>query len=170
MAPVSNGVLPARVTGETLFPSTLSNVVLLQGLVCFVIWIGYGVFRMRRSAAVRAWALSIPAARRAILGGGFFLAGAGLLALALTAIMMGHGLSHDGMTLWAWLLVAVTGIGYAHLQILGTALLVSLAQDAALRERTERRQASDAKVTTEPLRASEPTEVSPSDTGSEFLP
>lgn len=81
-------------------------------------------------------------------------------------MMMAHGLTRQGMTPWAWLLVAITGLGYAHLQILGTALLVSLAQEAAIRERAERQ----ATVTPDSLRASEPTEVSPPDTGSEFLP
>lgn len=64
------------------------------------------------------------------------LGGAAIVLLALFFVWQNNGLADQGLAIWAWILIAVTGAVYAGAQSVATALLVSLAQTAAIESGT----------------------------------
>lgn len=104
----------------------------LQALLCFALWIAYGIWQMRRSSGLRAKLERIPRTKRALLGVGLMLGGAGVLFFAL---VLGHafgGFSGAGMSTLTWISVAVCGLAFVYAQTLSMAILVTLAYEGAV--------------------------------------
>ena len=74
------------------------------------------------------------------------LLGLAFLAVGLWLVSIGGGLTDNGLVPWAWLAVAVIGLGFIHLQVLGAAAMLSL----VLEEETTRVQRSSVSMEKEP--------------------
>ncbi|MEX2244606.1 MAG: hypothetical protein WD716_12250 [Fimbriimonadaceae bacterium] len=109
---------------------------LLAGL-CFVLWVGYG-FWMRRSAdRLRAKMHGMGRRARALLGSAGLLFGLALLAAGLYFVWALGGLGPDGLLPWAWVTVGLVGLAFVHIQLLGTAAMVTLVLDEVTARRRE---------------------------------
>lgn len=109
----------------------------LQAGACFVLWVGYG-FWMRRSAdRLRARMHGMGRRARALLGSVGLLFGLALLAAGLYFVWALGGLGPDGLRPWAWVTVGLVGLAFVHLQLLGTAAMVTLVLDEVTARRRE---------------------------------
>jgi len=108
----------------------------VQGGVCFLLWVGYGVYQTRRSDAVRRWAIGVPKTRRALLSAALMLSSTGIVFACLIAALKNGGFGNNGMTLVVWLGVALLGLLFVHAQTLATALLVLAAHQAVTDSRS----------------------------------
>lgn len=78
--------------------------------------------------------------RRVFLGSAGLLLGLVLLGFGLWAVASAGGLNDSGLVPWAWSVVALLGLGFIHLQVMGAAAMVSLVID----EETARKRHSSA--------------------------
>jgi protein-S-isoprenylcysteine O-methyltransferase Ste14 len=109
-------------------------------LVCFALWVGYGILMARRSASIRRKALTVPRSRRAVVGAAWMLGGMVLL-FGILAALPSLGLASAGRIQPAgWAVAALAGLGFVHAQTMGMAQLVLLAQEAVT---SQKEQASD---------------------------
>jgi hypothetical protein len=100
-----------------------------QGVVCFLLWIGYGAIQARRSDKIRAKMSALGRGTRATLGGVLMIGGAAVLIAGGVVIEQIGGFTKTGMTALGWLVVAVVGLVFVHAQTMSFAMLVSLAQE-----------------------------------------
>lgn len=98
----------------------------LQAGACFVLWMGYGLWLRRRSERLKGWMHASSRRTRTLLGSVGLLAGLAVLALGLYWVFQAGGLGEDGLKPWAWLVVALVGAAFVHLQVIGAAAMVSL--------------------------------------------
>jgi hypothetical protein len=98
----------------------------LQAGVCFVIWVAYGLWLRRSSERLRARFCTMGRTSRTLLGSVGLVGGLGVLAGGLYLVSRGGGLGTSGLEPWAWATVALLGLGFVHLQVLGAAAMVSL--------------------------------------------
>ncbi|MFZ4506626.1 MAG: hypothetical protein ACOYON_02890 [Fimbriimonas sp.] len=106
-----------------------------QGMLSFVFWIGYGVWRSRHSEALRLRLAALPNSKKLLGGVAYLLGGVIGLFAGLIAVQSAGGLTPTGMLPWAWLAVTIIGFGFVHCQTEGTAHLVSLAQESVRAEK-----------------------------------
>lgn len=100
---------------------------LAQGVGSFVVWILYGVTQARRSAAIRRSVERIPRGRRGLIGAASMLGGIAILFAGFLGIQAIGGLGRNAMTPLGWFLTTAVGLAFIHLQVLGMAMLVSIA-------------------------------------------
>jgi len=105
-------------------------VIWFQALVCFGLWIGYGVLQARRSETIRAKVTSLSRNARATMGAVTMLLGA----IVLFGILIGSqylgGFTRDGMTPLTWLAIGAGGLLFVHAQTMAMAMLVSLVYES----------------------------------------
>ena len=118
----------------------------MQAGACFVAWALYGLWMRRSSERMRARMHSASRGSRVLLGSVGLLLGLAFLAVGLWLVSIGGGLTDNGLVPWAWLAVAVIGLGFIHLQVLGAAAMLSL----VLEEETTRVQRSSVSMEKEP--------------------
>ncbi len=109
----------------------------LQGGLCFLIWLGYGVFQMRRAQEVRTWSVSIPRSKRGLLAAGLLVGSIIPIFAALTFSLKLNGFGPNGMKPIVWIAAALLGLLFVHGQTLATALLVTSAQESVTEARRE---------------------------------
>lgn len=102
----------------------------LPVILCFVIWVAYGVIQARRSGILRAKVTAIPRERRALLGAGWMLGGVIAFFLLLLALPFLGQIADGKVQPFGWVLVALGGLAFVHAQTMGMAYLVSMAQEA----------------------------------------
>ena len=100
-----------------------------QGLVCFAIWIGYGVLQSRRSAQIRDRILTIPRSNRVASGVLHMLIGGLIMFASFFGAVMWGGFTPSGMNPITWLVLGIAGLAFVHAQTMSMAMLVSLVQD-----------------------------------------
>jgi hypothetical protein len=95
-----------------------------QSLICFAIWVAYGVWLWRRIRSA-----SSPGRRWAVFGGPLLLLGGVVLLAAgfFVAEKIG-GLGPHGLTSPGWLIVALSGAAFVHGQTLAFVWMAGLAQ------------------------------------------
>jgi len=118
----------------------------LQGGICFVFWIAFGLFIRRHSDRVRDRMAIQSRGVRVALGSVVLLASALLLFAGLYAIYALGGLVDGQLALWAVPCVLVFGIVFIYLQILAAAAMITLVQ--AEQETIQQRSASNGKNST----------------------
>ncbi len=111
-------------------PSIISLVIWLQGGLCFLFWIAYGVIQNRRSEAIRTWALTIPRQRRTLLAAAFMIGSVAIMFGVLATCLRLNGFTKEGMAGWVCLVVGVFGLLFVHGQTMATALLVATVQES----------------------------------------
>ncbi len=105
-----------------------------EALLCFAVWLAYGIVQMRRSHLIRASVGRIPRTRRVLLGAGAMLGGV-MLFFAFLALLPSLGLVVQGRILpGGWLLAALVGLAFVHAQTVGMAMLISLAYESVTSE------------------------------------
>ena len=97
----------------------------LQSSICFLVWIAYGFAMRRRSAALKARMQGLTARKRVMFGAGGLILGLFVLAVGLLSLDALGGTRDGALTLWAWPIVAVLGLVFIHLQVLGAAALLA---------------------------------------------
>lgn len=97
----------------------------LQSSVCFLVWIAYGFAMRRRSAALKARMQGLTPRKRVLYGAGGLILGLFVLAVGLLALDALGGTRDGALTPWAWPIVAVLGLVFIHLQVLGAAALLA---------------------------------------------
>lgn len=100
----------------------------LQGGICFVFWIAFGLLIRRHSDRVRDRMANRSRGVRVALGSVVLLGSAALLFLGLYGIYALGGLVNGQLTLWAVPLVLVFGLVFIYLQILAAAAMITLIQ------------------------------------------
>lgn len=115
----------------------------IQGLVCLVLWIGYGVVQSRRSNELRDKLNAIPRSARGLRGALLMLVGAAILFAALLIAHSLGGFTENGMTPLTWVAIAIAGFAFVHGQTMAMAILVTLVTDGVVT--SERRGPSDQK-------------------------
>jgi hypothetical protein len=101
----------------------------LQAGACFVLWVGYGFWLRRSADRLKAKMHGSTRRSRALLGSVGLIAGLLVLAAGLYLVYRFGGLGKDGLTGWGWAAVALVGLVFVHLQVLGAAAMVSLVLD-----------------------------------------
>lgn len=104
----------------------------LQGLACFALWVGYGIFKSRSSNDLRARLAKIPRQRKALAGAGYMILGAAILFAALMASHALGGFTPNGMTLPTWGIISITGLAFVHAQTMAMAMLVAMMIDGVV--------------------------------------
>ncbi|MCH7905549.1 MAG: hypothetical protein IH944_13420 [Armatimonadetes bacterium] len=99
----------------------------LQSSVCFLVWIAYGLAMRRRSAALKTRMQGLTPQKRVMFGAGGLILGLFVLAVGLFALDALGGTRDGALTLWAWPIVAVLGLLFIHLQVLGAAAMLASA-------------------------------------------
>lgn len=110
-----------------------------QAAVCFLVWVGYGFLLRRRAQAMAERLHQINPRRRGLLGTLALIASGIFITAGLALIGALGGLQGNSLTLWAWLLAILIGLGFVHLQVWGGLALVS----TALATRGSRRSSPD---------------------------
>jgi F0F1-type ATP synthase membrane subunit c/vacuolar-type H+-ATPase subunit K len=102
--------------------------------ICFLGWIGYGVWQGRQQAALLAKMATLPRSvrtRRAT----FMLLGSGAWLMGLLFVLRATGaMSEKGIAPWAWIVVGVGGLVFVHGQTMAGAYLISTAVTPGPRE------------------------------------
>jgi hypothetical protein len=106
------------------------NVIWVQALSCFALWIVYGVFQSKRSDAIRARISRLSRTARAWLGALLMVGGAVIMIAAGLLMESLKGFTPKGMTMTGWLVIAAAGLAFVHAQTMAFAMLVSLAYDS----------------------------------------
>jgi hypothetical protein len=101
----------------------------MQGAVCFLGWIGYGAWFRSRSGALKERMHGTSRGRRVVLGSLGIIGSAILLLAGMLGLQALGGLREGGLTLWAWPLVFLLGLGFVHMQVMGAAAIITLVQD-----------------------------------------
>ncbi len=107
------------------------------GLLCFALWIGYGVLQARRASAIRTRVLQISRPKRALAAAGLMLLGMVILFAGLGLIVTNLATNAASLSLPGWLGVAVVGLVFVHAQTLGMAMLVSIAYESVTESRVQ---------------------------------
>jgi hypothetical protein len=107
----------------------------IQGLVCFVLWIGYGFVQSRRSGQIRENLQKLSRKTRALSGAALMLLGAGVLFGALIGNHALGGFTPTGMTPLSWICIALAGLLFVHAQTMAMAMLVTLMYDGVVTSR-----------------------------------
>jgi len=102
----------------------------MQGLVCFAIWLAYGLVQSRRSEFIRAKVEGMSRSARVRSGAASMILGATLLFAAFFGCIYAGGFTAQGLAIWAWFVLAGCGLAFVHAQTMSMALLVSLVQDS----------------------------------------
>lgn len=106
-----------------------------QGAISFLLWLAYGAYQSRRSAAIRKQVAAMSRTARGVLGAALFLVGAMVLIGGLAIILHLGGFGESGMTGGAWPAVTLLGLAFVHAQTMGTAMLVTLVQENVTKSR-----------------------------------
>jgi hypothetical protein len=108
----------------------IPGVFAIQCLLLLAAWIGYGILQWRRSDRIRQRVLEISRTTRVWLAiVALFGSGAAMI-LGLFIVQESGGSTGDHLRWWAWLTIAVLGLGFVHAQSLAGAMMVSLIQEA----------------------------------------
>ena len=109
-----------------------------QGAVCFLAWVGYGIWLRGRSDRLRDRLAALPRPTKVVLGSLGILGSAVVLFAGLWALSAVGGVEKDRLALWAWPVVIFLGLFFVHMQVLGAAAMILLVQQ----EVTERPRAA----------------------------
>ena len=109
----------------------------LQASVCFVLWVGYGLWMRRSSEHLRLYMHGRSRLWRSMLGSVGLLAGLALLAAGVFAVFVLDGVVDGSLRPWAWAVVAVVGAGFIHMQVLGAAAMITLMLDGETARRED---------------------------------
>ncbi|HRJ26102.1 MAG TPA: hypothetical protein PLO61_01165 [Fimbriimonadaceae bacterium] len=101
----------------------------MQACVCFLVWIGYGVWMRSRNELLRRRFQGMSRRARTLYGSIGLIGGVIVLMAGLALVATTGGLEKDGLTLWAWPLVALLGLGFVHMQVMGAAALITQVQE-----------------------------------------
>lgn len=101
----------------------------LQASACFVLWLSFGLLLRRSSHRLKARMHGLSRTARAMLGSVGLLGGLAVLAVGLYGVSQLGGLDTNGLRPWAWIAVALLGLVFVHLQVLGAAAMVTLVLD-----------------------------------------
>lgn len=99
-----------------------------QGAVCFLAWVGYGIWLRGRSERLRARLGSLPRSSKVMLGSLGILGSAVVLLGGLWGLAALGGVADDRLAIWAWPVVALLGLFFVHMQVLGAAAMILLVQ------------------------------------------
>jgi len=101
----------------------------IPALLCFVVWLAYGVWLWRRSAGLREWATTKSRPFRSVGGSALLFLGAGVLLGGLMALEPA-GLAKDGKILpGGWGVALALGVAFVHAQVVAAALMASLIRE-----------------------------------------
>ncbi|HVL38466.1 MAG TPA: hypothetical protein VM328_03650 [Fimbriimonadaceae bacterium] len=100
---------------------------LAQVALMFALWLGYGLLQWRRSQTIQQAMMEICRKRRAVYGPLLLLAGVAAMAGGFAVVQAMGGLTREGLTIVAWLVLALSGLLFVHLQTIGAAMMASLA-------------------------------------------
>ena len=106
----------------------LWEMIWLQGGICFVFWIAFGLLIRRHSDRLRDRMASQSRGVRVALGSVVLLGSAALLFGGLYAIYALGGLVNGQLTLWAVPCVLIFGLFFIYMQILAAAAMITLVQ------------------------------------------
>lgn|GEM_PF-1327356 len=112
------------------------NMIWLQGAICFLLWISYGVLQSRRSQAILSWACSMPKPKRIGIATLFMIGSFILMFGVLLVNLQLKGFTQQGMTAWACILVGLVGLIFVHGQTMATALLLATLQESVTGSRS----------------------------------
>jgi len=102
---------------------------LLQCLLLLGVWIGYGVVQWRRSDEIRRKIMRIERRTRVWVAILALVGGALAMLLGLILVQQAGGLAGDSLRWWAWLAIAIIGLGFVHAQTIAAAMMVTLVQE-----------------------------------------
>jgi heme A synthase len=101
----------------------------VPALLCFGVWLAYGVWLWRRSAGLRVWAATKSRPFRAVGGSALLFLGAGVLLGGLMALEPA-GLAKDGkIESGGWWVALALGVAFVHAQVVAAALMASLIRE-----------------------------------------
>ncbi|QYK56580.1 MAG: hypothetical protein KF733_03650 [Fimbriimonadaceae bacterium] len=100
----------------------------VQASLCFLLWIGWGLWQRRRAEAWHRRFASMSRGKLALLGSLGFIFGAALLFGALFGISAAGGIQDGSLTPLAWAAVALTGLVFVASQTAAATALVHLTQ------------------------------------------
>jgi len=103
-------------------------VIWAQGAVCFLAWVGYGIWLRGRSQRLHNRLGSLPRSSKVMLGSLGILGSAVVLFAGLWGLSSVGGVEGDRLALWAWPVVALLGLFFVHMQVLGAAAMILLVQ------------------------------------------
>lgn len=93
----------------------------------FAIWLAYGLFQWQRSGKIRDALSQVCRKRKMLWGPLLLLAGVAVMAGCLVLVQSAGGITPKGMAPWAFAFLTVGGLAFLHLQVMGAAMMVSLA-------------------------------------------
>ncbi|HXH60367.1 MAG TPA: hypothetical protein VNI20_03320 [Fimbriimonadaceae bacterium] len=98
----------------------------LQAGVCLIVWIAYGFLLRRSSERLRQRMHSMRRGWRVLLGSVGLLVGLGVLVVGLSFVVSLGALTGGSLTTEGWVSVAIIGLVFVHIQVLGAAAMTSL--------------------------------------------
>lgn len=120
----------------------------LQGILCFILWLGFGLYLRRGADGLRSRLSCMGRGRKVLLATACFFASLGLLFLGLAAVTWLGGMGQGSLKWWAVPAVAIVGSAFILLQVLAAGSLVTLirqdetehAQIASERQKYQRKE------------------------------
>ncbi|MBS1704734.1 MAG: hypothetical protein JST40_02585 [Armatimonadetes bacterium] len=105
------------------------SVIWAQGAVCFVIWLGYGLWLRRGADQMRTRLRGLARGKRVALGSVGLIGAMVVLLAGLVGIAQLNGLQQGTLVPWAWIAVALLGVIFVHMQVLAAGAMITLIQD-----------------------------------------
>ena len=107
----------------------------VQAGVCFLVWVGYGIWMRGRSERLKSFVSGWSRGKRVAFASVGLIGGMALMLGGIAAVSALGGIQSGTLTPWAWLLCMLIGLGFVHLQVLAASAMITL----VLEEETERR-------------------------------
>lgn len=95
-----------------------------QALLCFAVWVGFGLLLFLRASQLRSWLMARSRNARMVIGVVGLIAGGFILTGGLYAVASYGGMQEGVLTPWAWLAVGVLGLPFVASQVVGAAALL----------------------------------------------
>lgn len=111
-----------------------------QAFAAFLIWVGYGVWLRGRAVRIGKAVSGTDRSQRNKRGILAFLASAAVLLGAMVLVTATKQISQQGLTVWGWVLITASGLGFVHLQVYGAMTIIASFQET---ETVKSRVASD---------------------------
>ena len=116
----------------------------IQGLASFCLWLAAGYVQARRAPAERVRLAGLGRSARVALGPVLMVVGAAFMLGALWFTALDHGLTTNGLAVWAWILITGAGTTFILAQSMAALMMISLASET---EPAGGRQASEGRIT-----------------------